>query len=325
MSASSPIATPLALSMTSMGVVTVCVYFSLIFYGIFAHQSYEYLRSHLAVGHCPFEIIYNSWVKLLIATSRVVATFLSVTHMHVAYYYSVANFFNPSALAYAVWSVQVMPLGSGAQTALTQGACGSFFVRRTWICFVCCGAIRDRNRSVQKLHSFHVGLIPTSHHFTACSVHMIRVRTMAGALSEAASILSSILGPATTQLPQWFASAINGLAVVADVLLTGILIISLYQQRTGFASTDSVLNVVMLYAINTGATAIISPHDLVFIGLGMVGSRLYSITLLAALNARKSLNERMLKTGTIMGPHAYSLHPVVFNPATTASAERSMA
>ncbi|KAI0370583.1 hypothetical protein BV20DRAFT_1052332 [Pilatotrama ljubarskyi] len=168
---------------------------------------------------------------------------------HVSYYYLVKNYFNPAALANATWSIQVMPVGSGTQTALSQ---------------------------------------------------------------------------------RWVASANNALAVAADVLLTGILIISLYQQSTGFERTDSVINVLMLYTINIGLLqtivntvvlvyASIAPLDLVFIGIGIGICTLI-------LFAGKALDCRMRRTEAISSPQAYplDLHPIAFNLPATYAQEHSL-
>ena len=47
-------------------------------------------------------------------------------------------------------------------------------------------------------------------------------------------------------------SAGVGLAALADTLLTTALIFSLHQSRTGIKRTDGIIDVLILYAINTG-------------------------------------------------------------------------
>ncbi|KAI0355927.1 hypothetical protein OH77DRAFT_273902 [Trametes cingulata] len=156
--------------------------------------------------------------------------------MHIVYHYLVTNYFNPLALIVASWSLQAMSLFTGLQITLSQ----SFFIRRTWIM----GRKYKPLVAVAALCSVTQLAISI-----ACTVDIARGGTVENALDKA-----------------WFASAINALAVAADVLLTGILIISLHQQRTGITRTDSLITVLMLYAINTGLLqTIVNTVVLVFV------------------------------------------------------------
>ena len=47
-------------------------------------------------------------------------------------------------------------------------------------------------------------------------------------------------------------SAGVGIASLADTIMTAALIFSLHRSRTGVKRTDSLINVLILYAINTG-------------------------------------------------------------------------
>ncbi|KAI0370582.1 hypothetical protein BV20DRAFT_1052331 [Pilatotrama ljubarskyi] len=308
MNASSPEIPSLPVSQASMGTVVACVYVSLILFGVLVHQVYEYLRTYKTDR--PF-------LKGLVLASLAIATSLGVIHMHIVYHYLVTNYFNPLALLDASWSLQAMSLFTGIQISLSQ----TFFVRRTWIM----GRKYKPLVAVAALCSVTQLAISI-----ACTVDIARGGTVENALEKAASVFSpsSLRVEAESLRLQWFASAINALAVAADVLLTGILIISLHQQRTGITTTDSLITVLMLYAINTGLLqglvnsvvlvfALIAPHDLVYMGLGMVASRLYPITLLAALNARKGLNHQMQKTVVFTGPDVYALRPVTMDASAT--------
>ncbi|TFK80431.1 hypothetical protein K466DRAFT_605339 [Polyporus arcularius HHB13444] len=98
------------------------------------------------------------------------------------------------------------------------------------------------------------------------------------------------------------------MAVTADPLLTGVFIHSLRRSRTGFKQTDSTIDVLVLYSINTGLitgyrelllslqrpriSIRILPDDLIYAAVGVVGTKLYATTLLAALNSRQSLAAR---------------------------------
>ncbi|KAI0788188.1 hypothetical protein C8Q74DRAFT_663961 [Fomes fomentarius] len=101
----------------------------------------------------------------------------------------------------------------------------------------------------------------------------------------------------------WLVSTGSTMAVSADLLLTVTLIHLLRRSRTGMKSTDSMLEVMILYSINTGLLtgilnllslffAFICPGDLIYIGIGIPCVKLYANTLLAALNSRKSLKDK---------------------------------
>ena len=51
---------------------------------------------------------------------------------------------------------------------------------------------------------------------------------------------------------KYLVSARNAASTVTDVLLTSILVYSLHKSRTGIKRTDSMINVLIMYAVNTG-------------------------------------------------------------------------
>ncbi|KAI0326505.1 hypothetical protein GY45DRAFT_1373910 [Cubamyces sp. BRFM 1775] len=104
----------------------------------------------------------------------------------------------------------------------------------------------------------------------------------------------------------WLVSAIFGCAVLADICLTGTLVVVLLRARTGFRRTDSLIEVLIIYSINTGLLtsifgllcfifAIILPGNLIYIGISVVGVKLYANSVLAVLNSRRSLSDRMVR------------------------------
>ncbi|KAH9848437.1 hypothetical protein C2E23DRAFT_889091 [Lenzites betulinus] len=110
----------------------------------------------------------------------------------------------------------------------------------------------------------------------------------------------------------WLISAGFGCAVGADVVLTSSLICVLQRRRTGFKSTDSMIDVLIVYTINTGLLtglfsllslifAVVDPNNFIYIGLNMISTRCYANSVLAVLNSRRSLVERRfaeLEAGT---------------------------
>jgi hypothetical protein len=121
----------------------------------------------------------------------------------------------------------------------------------------------------------------------------------------------------------WILYTALGGSVVADVMITVSLCILLGSIRTGFKPTDSLVNTLMLYTINTGLLTSVSaiacfvtfaiwPHAFVFIGFYFVLSKLYINSLLAMLNTRERLRKR--NTGITSVPSSPScLEPLPIN------------
>ncbi|KAF8875697.1 hypothetical protein BD779DRAFT_206447 [Infundibulicybe gibba] len=92
-----------------------------------------------------------------------------------------------------------------------------------------------------------------------------------------------------------------GSGVVADAIIATVLCCTLKKNRTGFRGTDTIVNTLVLYTINTTllttlcgfaclVTYAIWPQEFIFIGVYFVFSKLYFNSLLATLNSRESLH-----------------------------------
>ncbi|KAI0636305.1 hypothetical protein C8Q77DRAFT_1102964 [Trametes polyzona] len=101
----------------------------------------------------------------------------------------------------------------------------------------------------------------------------------------------------------WMISAGAAMAVVADGLFTSVLVTVLKRNVTGMKRTDTVVDILILYAVSTGLLtslvnflsfifSLVSPSNLIYTSFGIVATKLYANSLLAALNARKDLGER---------------------------------
>ncbi|KAF5386246.1 hypothetical protein D9615_002659 [Tricholomella constricta] len=88
--------------------------------------------------------------------------------------------------------------------------------------------------------------------------------------------------------------------VLTDIITAGALSFFLRRMRTGFKTSDSLVNKLTVYAINTGAlTGAISlttlllynlrPNDFYFMAFYFVLAKFYAISLLCTLNTRKSI------------------------------------
>ncbi|KAI0653727.1 hypothetical protein C8Q70DRAFT_1059044 [Cubamyces menziesii] len=205
-------------------------------------------------------------LKCLVFVVVLLETWTTVLSMHTCYYYLTTNYFHPEVLENGVWSLNLLPVSS----AVVMLAAQSFFARRVWIL----------GRGFRPL---------------VIVVSMLCVAEFA-ASTEAFTQYSFAKFSHYT----WLVSTGFTLAMAADWVLMFVLIYILHSNRTGFQSTDSMIDLMILYTVNTGVLtgivdllsvifAFYAPRHLIYIALGIVGKKLYATTLLAALNSRNSL------------------------------------
>jgi len=95
-----------------------------------------------------------------------------------------------------------------------------------------------------------------------------------------------------------WASLTLGLGVLTDVITAGSLCYYLRKLRTGYSSSDSLVNNLILYAVNTGfLTSAVSlstvilynmmPHNFIFVLVYFVLCKMYGISFMTTLNTRK--------------------------------------
>ncbi|KAM5541168.1 hypothetical protein V8D89_005097 [Ganoderma adspersum] len=84
----------------------------------------------------------------------------------------------------------------------------------------------------------------------------------------------------------------NGMSVICDVVIMASLCYYLHSRRTGFRRTDSIINRLIVYAVNRGAltaicqggemvTMVVFPGRFMFVPFALVGAKLYCNTLFA--------------------------------------------
>ncbi|KAI0706378.1 hypothetical protein C8Q76DRAFT_156951 [Earliella scabrosa] len=108
----------------------------------------------------------------------------------------------------------------------------------------------------------------------------------------------------------WLSSAAFTCALVTDVLLTGMMIVCLRSSRTGIKSTETLLNTLIVYTINTGLLtstlslaslvfALVRPGDMIFIAVNMCTTHSYAVSVLALTNSRTHLRQIANATVTL--------------------------
>jgi len=109
---------------------------------------------------------------------------------------------------------------------------------------------------------------------------------------------------AKTAVISWLFYSSLGAAVVVDCIFAISLCILLLRSRTGHKRTDSLMNVLMVYSINTGMitslaaiicfiTYAIMPNKYYYMGVFFILSKLNLNCLLASLNARTPLRDQI--------------------------------
>jgi hypothetical protein len=128
-------------------------------------------------------------------------------------------------------------------------------------------------------------------------------------------------------LESWLLYTGLGSAVFADALIAISSCVLLNHSRSGFKSSDSLVNILMLYSINTGTVTslfeiaclvsyAIWPHTFIFIGIFFIIGKVHMNTILTILNTRSFLRARKIAVTTIpKSPSA--VEPLSFIPTSS--------
>ncbi|KAH7923298.1 hypothetical protein BV22DRAFT_1093126 [Leucogyrophana mollusca] len=240
---------------------------TMLLYGVICMQTFYYLQNYASDRKGLKFLVWGIWI---LETAH---TALSI---HFVEYYLIMNFTDTTTLEYAVWSM-------GATYFI-----GFFIAYAVNLCFIWRIWLLSKKRwigiSLGVLATirlgFGLGNCSLSFHYPAWKVFRAHVFP--------------------TMVVGWVLSA------VVDTLIASTLCFYLHRRRTGMRRTDSIINRLLLYSINTGAItsffAILViimflglPDTLAFIGFVQVQSKFYAVSLLATLNARKSTVEKANK------------------------------
>ncbi|KAI0326035.1 hypothetical protein GY45DRAFT_1437943 [Cubamyces sp. BRFM 1775] len=243
---------------------------SLILYGVSLHQLYRYFRLY------PTDTLS---IRTLVVSLMALETLQASLLIHSCYSSLVSNYFNPSALMNAVWSLKIEPVVVALITLVAQ----AFFARRASL-------LGTRS------------LIVTGIAILALMLHLSL------AIAAAAIFFRIVDLHRLKHSSEWLFSASVSSATVADILLAGTIIRGL--RRTRATLDDSSLDGFTLYVVNTGLLtgifnaipAILAacyPRSFLWAAFNFIPARLYANTLLSVLNSRKFLVGREIK---IFGP-----------------------
>ncbi|THH10640.1 hypothetical protein EW146_g8311 [Bondarzewia mesenterica] len=212
---------------------------------------------------------------------------------HALYYFLVSHFNQADVLEVSIWSLN---LEIGVSVVITF-IVRSFFTVRLW-------HLSEKNKVLVVLIIIlslaQVGEYDSLQVARSSVVDQYSPVTLEG-LGLAMCALTFVV-MRFDRLPTFMAplSVQMAAAVAADVMITGPLVYYLNRNRTGFRKTNSLINRLILWSVNTALltgvfellqllTWVTMTDTLVFLGFHLVLGKLYTNSMLAMLNGRKSL------------------------------------
>ncbi|KAI0667886.1 hypothetical protein C8Q78DRAFT_1081767 [Trametes maxima] len=191
----------------------------------------------------------------------------------VFYFYLVTNYFRPQRLTDGVWSIRLIILEMGLLIVVAH----CFYARRLYLL---------ANRNV--IPAITIGILLAAELALCITATVDSYRSVSFSKFEHYS---------------WVMWSILSVAVAVDIFATTALTYYLRKSRTGFQKTDSIVDILMVYTINTGLStsittiaslicAILMPKNLVYSAILVVGTKMYANSLLAVLNSRRGILDK---------------------------------
>ncbi|KAL1940991.1 hypothetical protein VTO73DRAFT_7627 [Trametes versicolor] len=270
---------------TTLGAVALGGIVGMMLYGVTVHQTYRYYRLY------PND---RTLLKVFVFVIFVLEAFHSLLWIIAGYHYLIAEPFNSGSLAKGHWSVRLAVIGTAFTVCTTQ----CFYASRIYFL----------GPKYKRLVIPALVLLVVSKGFAIGeSNRHDRAQHTTNTSSGAAGVSAFRFTPsiADFQSISWLVSVSYGLAGVTDVTLASTLVVVFRRSRTGSKRTDSVLDTLIIYSINTGVLtsvfsilafifALILPGNLIYAGLSIVGTKLYANSVLAVLNSRREINNRLM-------------------------------
>ncbi|KAJ7596671.1 hypothetical protein C8J56DRAFT_918034 [Mycena floridula] len=273
---------------STLGAALVGFGFSCAVFGILCGQVWTYFQKY------PMDKdIYKALVALLWLAETVDQAFIG----HAVYFYTVTNFSQPLVLLTGniPWTLVAQVL-IGVSVGTVVKAC---FAMRVW-------RFSNRNIPVTGLivlltfGQFGLGI--------AYSVRAYQLNKLV--LASRLKILASLS---------------LGIGCLTDVVIAIALAYFLRKYRTGYRGSDTLVNKLTIYAVNTGAlTSAVSlatlilydidPESLEFIAVYFVLSKFYAVSFLCTLNTRKTIRgrgtdrERTTGNSQTLGNNTFLMH-----------------
>jgi hypothetical protein len=286
---------------STIGAVFLAVLFAIFMFGIMTLQVYVYLIGY--PDDSPFQRFFVRGLWLLDLAHTV---FISI----MAYHYMVTNFANIQVLEKIHWTWAMALILEALITLLVQ----FFLALRTY------RIKRER------------WLLFTS------SIFWTIAQLGFGIAASLFTLESKTFHDLNEKLPRAIAAAWCSVGVIGDIFIMIGLVSTLRSSRTGFRRSDHIISKLIQWSIESGiATTIFAildlvlfvfVHNLVHLIFNFMLAKLYTNTLMATLNARRSLQNSASKHRTASDPnagHEFSVRSPIRSPVSPTSPNQDMA
>lgn len=245
----------------TFGAFLIGVVVSAMLYGVTCVQTWYYFSRYFS----------DPWhIKLLVGAIFLSDSIHQALITHTVYTYLVTDFDNIGNLEKIVWSLSIEVLFNGFTGFMVQ----SFLTMRVY-------QLSRKN------------VIATASVLSLVIAEFVIVIIY---VAKAVKLTTFVQVPQIKSLSM----CVNAVAAAGDILITVFLCTFLHQSRTGFHQSDTLINKLMLFSINTGlltsvcavmslVSIIVWPDTFIYIAFYFCLGRLYCNSLLATLNVRKSI------------------------------------
>ncbi|KAF8130937.1 hypothetical protein K438DRAFT_2032082 [Mycena galopus ATCC 62051] len=272
---------------TTLGALCVAYVLAWGLFGVTSMQSFSYFQKFSKD---------SVWMKSLVGGLWVLDTLQLALIGHVLYYWVITNYTNPAVLGDSVWWLE-LPIYTRFTDCLFRSLTIGVLVTNTIVLIV--ELFLARRVYIRKMFSPWFSLFLTW--------------TTWFQLQKTAFYVEF----------QWISSVGLACASAADTIIAISLSYYLWRSRTGIKTTDSIVNMLILYALNTGLLTGICvlidmicflnmPTNFVHLAFNLVTGKLYTNSLLATLNYKHIIR------GNKNHIHTFSLSamPSTFQAAT---------
>ncbi|KAI0791269.1 hypothetical protein C8Q75DRAFT_805620 [Abortiporus biennis] len=274
----------------TLGALFIGLIAAAILFGITCVQMYTYFM----VSMKKDRIVLRSLVAFLgqaftvIWSTRFLDALDLICVAHVAYFFTITNYANPSALGSVPWSVEGFNIIANLNDVIIRG----ILIDRIWkgsLSLIL--LLKDDPQSFSRLVSKNKYLV----------AGLWFGNLAASGFSLSSSIRVEIIHNLEDLDPIfWLFCVVYSLIAIEDTVLAATLCVILWGKKTGFKRTDTQINKLMRYSIHTGVlTSMVAicivitytamPHNFVFIGIYVTLPKFYLNALLATLNGRDSV------------------------------------
>ncbi|KAF9035624.1 hypothetical protein BJ165DRAFT_1533605 [Panaeolus papilionaceus] len=241
----------------------------------------------------------DKWpIKTLVGVVTLFDTVHQVLITHTMYQYLITGWGDQKMLQKLVWSLIVEVLFNGLTALVVQ----SFLTMRVW---------RLSGRNIWLTISTGSLVLAEFACITVYTTLAIHIPTIAGLMSLKSLSIS-----------------VNVLAAAGDVLIAVTLCTLLHLSRTGFQRSDTMINKLILFSVNTGVltslcaiasliSITVAGNTFIYIAFFFCIGRLYTNSLLATLNARKMIRGASDMINSTSDHLTHSLRDFPKNQATS--------